>query len=84
MVQKFKFIAVKILITPLTGVRSQQVLGENTIYEDLKGLFYAEKRSAGWLTPCINEVRAPLKNTLNGSRHVKSNGICKWIPFFTF
>ena len=46
MVQKFKFIAVKILITPLTGVRSQQVLGENKIYEDIKGLFYAEKRSA--------------------------------------
>ena len=42
---------------------------------------------AARLTPCINEVRAPLKNTLNGSRHVKSNGIpsiCKWIPFFTF
>ena len=46
---------------------------------------------AARLTPCINEVRAPLKNTLNGSRHVKSIGIhkgipsiCKWIPFFTF
>ena len=38
------FIVVKILITHFASVRSQQVLTENTIYEDIKLLFYAEKK----------------------------------------